>query len=327
VCEQLEATNERAIKLSTALAQAEQQRDAAIAAQQALERRQVTPPAPSAPTPHPLLEAAQRAARAPASSHRRGGATLQGVMVAEHRDALVQREQEVQAQAAHKAEQLDHSLRDFVRTQVLQVLTTQDEEEQNQMVMLSDELCLHKAKETVLLERIAGMQHRQDVLRRQLTAAKESSSRAEERLADALKELAPLRASAALPDSVASVEQLVQERDDGRACMAKLAGQLQVERSNLVRAREETLAQIARREEVEARELEAAEALRLQRAAHDKELATQKAMLLEEMRRSENEIKAQWEASAARQVPPAACLLPWLHCWLLAPLSTLLTRR
>lgn len=239
-------------------------------------------------------------------------------MVAEHRDALVQREQEVQAQAAHKAEQLDQSLRDFVRTQVLEVLTRQDEEEQNQMVMLSDELCVHKAKETVLLERLAGMQQRQDVLRRQLTAAKESLSRAEQRLADALKELAPLRASAALPDSVASVEQLVQERDDGRASMAKLAGQLQVERSNLVRAREETLAQIARREEVEARELEAAEALRLQRAAHDKELATQKAMLLEEMRRSENEIKAQWEASAARQVPPAACRLPFPVASLLA---------
>ena len=117
-------------------------------------------------------------------------------MVAEHRDALVQREQEVQAQAAHKAEQLDQSLRDFVRTQVLEVLTRQDEEEQNQMVMLSDELCVHKAKETVLLERLAGMQQRQDVLRRQLTAAKESLSRAEQRLADALKELAPLRASA-----------------------------------------------------------------------------------------------------------------------------------
>lgn len=60
VCQQLEATNERAIKLSTALVQAEHQRDVAIAAQQALERRQVTPPAPPAPTPHPLLEAAQR---------------------------------------------------------------------------------------------------------------------------------------------------------------------------------------------------------------------------------------------------------------------------
>ena len=112
-------------------------------------------------------------------------------MVSEHQDALQQRQAELQAQAETKAEQLQASLREFVRTQVLEVLTTQDADEQNQMVMLSDELCVQKAKETVLLERLAGMQQRQDVLRRQLTAANESSSRAEDRLTDALKELCP----------------------------------------------------------------------------------------------------------------------------------------
>ena len=54
VCEQLEATNERAIKLSAALAQAQQQRDSSAAALHALERRQVFRPRglpPPAPPP------------------------------------------------------------------------------------------------------------------------------------------------------------------------------------------------------------------------------------------------------------------------------------
>lgn len=226
------------------------------------------------------------------------------MLVADHRDALDQLQQDALDQAARKAETLQDALRQFVRTEVLGVLTTQDEGEQTQLLALSQELCVHQAKETVLLERLGGMQQRQDVLRRQLTASKEGLRRAEERLAAALHELVPLRACCSLPGSVTSVEQLVQQRDDARASMAKLAGQLQVERANLVRARDDTLAQIAAREEVEAREGEGAEALRLQRAAHHKELSAQKTLLLEDMRRNEADLKAQSEAAAARQVPP-----------------------
>jgi hypothetical protein len=226
------------------------------------------------------------------------------VLVADHRDALDQLQHTLLDQAARKAEHLEDGVRDFVRTQVLEVLTTQDEGEQNQLLALSQELCVHKAKETVLLERLGGMQQRQDVLRRQLTASKDSLARAEERLAAALDELVPLRACCSLPDSVTSVEQLVQQRDDARACMAKLTGQLQVERANLVRARDDTLAQIAAREQVEAREAEAAEALRQQRAAHEKELEAHNGALLEDMRRKEADLKAQSQAAVARQVPP-----------------------
>ena len=55
------------------------------------------------------------------------------------------------------------------------------------------------------------------------------------------------------------------------------------------------------REEAEGRELQAAEALSALRAACDRELATQKRMLLDERRRGEKELQEQWEAEAARQ--------------------------
>ena len=121
------------------------------------------------------------------------------------------------------------------------------------------------------------------------------------RLSEAMSEVVGLRACT-LPDSVASVEEIVQERLAALATVAKLTGDLQVERANVARAREETLAQRAARDQAEARDRQAAEALRIQAAAHDTHMAEHTAMVQEEMKRAELDIKARAQAEAVRQL-------------------------
>jgi hypothetical protein len=203
----LEATNERAIKLGAALAQAQHDRDAASAALAALQRRQLQ-------------------------------------VSADHEAALLEHTRKLQEQALSRAAQLEQTLRDFISKEVLQLLSTQEQGEQAQLVALSEELCRQQTKQAVLHETLATMQQRQDVQRRQLTASKEALARAEARLAETTEALLPLRSSLSLPDSVASVEELVQARECSLAASALLAADLQVERANLVRAREETLLQV-----------------------------------------------------------------------------------
>ena len=203
----LEATNERSIKLGAALAQAQHDRDAASAALAALQRRQLQ-------------------------------------VSADHEAALLEHTRTLQEQALSRAAQLEQSLRDFISKEVLQLLSTQEQGEQAQLVALSEELCRQQTKQAVLHETLATMQQRQDVQRRQLTASKEALARAEARLAETTEALLPLRSSLSLPDSVASVEELVQARECSLAASALLAADLQVERANLVRAREETLLQV-----------------------------------------------------------------------------------
>ena len=263
VSQQLEDTNLRAIKLSTALSQAQEDRDMAAASLQALQRRHAS-------------------------------------LSSDHAAAMAQQMQKVQEEVATKAQQLDGTLREFVRGEVLPLMTRQQQSEQMEVLALSEELCVRKASEVLLLDRLSCMQQRQDVLRRQHAAAKEAHVRAEERVVEVSTQLARQLSWCPLPDTEESMEQVLQDRDKARAEVARLTADLQVEHANLARAREQTLAQRAAREQAEGDAAEASEALRLQRAVHDKELASQKAMLLEEMRRTEQELKARWQASSAR---------------------------
>jgi len=266
VSQQLHDTNLRAIKLSTALSQAQQDRDTAAASLQALQRRHAT-------------------------------------LTSDHAAAMAEHQQKTQEETATKAAQLDAALREFVRSEVLPLMTRQEESEQKEVLALSEELCVRKASEVLLLERIASMQQRLDVQRRQQAAAKEALARAEEHVVEVTAQLARQRAWCSLPDAVESMESMehvIQDRDAAHASVARLTADLQVEQGNLARAREESLAQRATREQAERDAAEAAQALRLQREAHDKELASQKAMLLDEMRRGEQELKARWKESSAR---------------------------
>jgi hypothetical protein len=263
VSQQLEDTNLRAIKLSTALSQAQEDRDMAAASLQALQRRHAS-------------------------------------LSSDHAAAMAQQMQKVQEEVATKAQQLDGTLREFVRGEVLPLMTRQQQSEQMEVLALSEELCVRKASEVLLLDRLSCMQQRQDVLRRQHAAAKEAHVRAEERVVEVSTQLARQLSWCPLPDTEESMEQVLQDRDKARAEVARLTADLQVEQANLAGAREQTLAQRAAREQAEGDAAEASEALRLQRAVHDKELASQKAMLLEEMRRTEQELKARWQASSAR---------------------------
>ena len=263
VSQQLEDTNLRAIKLSTALSQAQEDRDTAATSLQALQRRHAS-------------------------------------LSSDHAAAMAEQTQKMQEEVATKAQQMDGTLREFVRGEVLPLMTRQQESEHMEVLALSEELCLRKASEVLLLDRLSSMQQRQDVLRRQQAAAKEAHARAEEHVVEVSTQLARQRSWCSLPDTEESMEQVVQDRDKARAEVTRLTADLQVEQANLARAREQTLAQRAAREQAEGDAAEASEALRLQRAVHDKELASQKAMLLEEMRRTEQELKARWQASSAR---------------------------
>jgi len=138
----LETTNHRAIKMSAGLSQAHHDRDTAVVALEALERRVHT-------------------------------------LHADHLEAMVHHTQKTQEEAGHKSKALDVSLRDFLRDEVLQLLTIQEEEQQTHVLALSEELVIHKASQLSVLDRLATMVHRHDAQRRQLTATKEALSRAE----------------------------------------------------------------------------------------------------------------------------------------------------
>ena len=138
----LQTTNHRAIKMSAGLSQAHHDRDTAVVALEALERRVHT-------------------------------------LHADHLEAMVHHTQKTQEEAGHKGKALDLSLRDFLRDEVLQLLTIQEEEQQTHVLALSEELVIHKASQLSVLDRLATMVHRHDAQRRQLTATKEALSRAE----------------------------------------------------------------------------------------------------------------------------------------------------
>jgi len=168
------------------------------------------------------------------------------------------------------------------------------------LVALSEELCVRKASEAVLLQRIATMQQRQDAQRRQLVAAKDGLARAEARLAETMQELAPLRAwMSASSDACFKADNmatLMHERDLAQAQAAQLAAEVEVERSNLARTRDDALAQRARCQEAEAEVQQVMAALGVQQQAQEREAASHKAMLVAEMRRAESELKALWQA-------------------------------
>jgi chromosome segregation ATPase len=259
--QQVEQTNKHVIELSVALSQSQQDRDAATSALEALQRKQ-----------HALA--------------------------ADHDEKIAQLSQSMREDAAKKAELFDQELRDFVRTEVLALLTTDDEGEQAQVLALSEELCLQQAKHDVFLESLSSMQQRHDVLRRQLTASREALDRAEARLAEVPQKFV---AKPVLPASVMSIEDLMLQRDGERAKVSQLTFDVQVLRRELDDARDEVLAERLAREKAEDRDHRAAEALRMFRVAQDDAIAARKAMLQEDLRRADSELKAHLKTLETRR--------------------------
>ena len=190
---QVQDTNARALQLAAALAQAQHDKESSSAALQALQRKELS-------------------------------------VAADHADALALHTEHTLAASEAKAQELDAALKDFVRTEVLALLATEDEEARDAALALSEQLCVQQAKERVLLDRVAAMQQRGDVLRRQLAACRESLARSEQ---------AP--AGGGDKAEAARAEDLTLQRDAARADVSSLTADLEVLAISLrVRARAES---------------------------------------------------------------------------------------
>jgi hypothetical protein len=260
---QIDAANRRTIELGAVASRAQQERDAVLQAFEGLQRRQ-------------------------------------DLSAADHAAELASLEERCEERFAQRARELNGELREFVREEALRVLNRSDPDDQ--IILLTMDLCAHKAEQKTLLDRMGIMQDNIDCLRRQTAAQRETLQRDEQRLAELQKQLADTRRGNAVHEGGSvSLLQIQEPRDEGESILFAVRSDLQYERAQGERLRDELAEAMVARDDSERRERESAVALKEFQSSATQEVAAQRQTLLSEMHRLEGDLKDQYNIRLSRQ--------------------------
>jgi hypothetical protein len=259
---QIDAANRRTIELGAVASRAQQERDTVLQAFEGLQRRQ----------------------------------DLSG---ADHAAELTSLEERCEERFTQRSRELNGELREFVREEALRVLNKSDPDDQ--IIILTMDLCAHKAEQKALLDRMGIMQDNIDCLRRQTAAQRETLLRDEQRLAALQKQLADTRrGNVSHEGGPVSLLQIQEPREDAESILFAIRSDLQYERAQGERLRDELAEAIAARDDSERREREGAVALKEFQSSTTQELAAQRQTLICEMQRAEEDLKVQYNTRLSR---------------------------
>ena len=253
---QLDAANRRSVELVAATARAQQERDVAAEALEGLQRRY-------------------------------------DMSMSDHTTELASAGERYEERFSQRMRELHGELRDFVREEALRVLSRSDPDDQ--VIVLTMDLCAHKAEHKALLERIGMLGEHVDGLRRLAATQRETLQRSEQRLLEAQRQLAEVRR--AVTDGSTPGE----PREELESALFSVRSDLQYERAQSDRLRAELAEAVAAIDESERREREGVETLSQLQAASKQELAVQRQALLAEMRRAEEDLQRRHALQLSRQ--------------------------
>ncbi len=259
---QIDAANRRTIELGAVASRAQQERDTVLQAFEGLQRRQ----------------------------------DLSG---ADHAVEMASLEERCEERFTQRSRDLNGELREFVREEALRVLNKSDPDDQ--IIILTMDLCAHKAEQKALLDRMGLMQDHIDCLRRQAAAQRETLLRDEQRLAELQKKLSNSpRGNMVLESGSVSLLQIQEPREEAESSIFATRSDLQYERAQGDRLRSELAEAIAARDDSERREREGASALKEFQSSATQELFAQRQTLIGEMQRVEQDLKVQYNIRIAR---------------------------
>ena len=258
---QVDAANRRAIDFNATSTRAQQEKDSLSEALDGLQRR------------HDLL-------------------------VAEHAAELAAAAERYEERFTQRLRELNGELREFLREEALRILSRSDPEDQ--VILLTMDLCAQKAEHKSLLEKIGFMQEQVDGYRRQAATQRETLEKHERRLSEAQGILADLRrgrldsgASSALPRN--------EPKEEVESILFAARSDLQYEQGESQRLRAELAEAVAARQDSERREREAAAQLSKFQEAASQEIALQRQTLIAEMARVDEDLKFQHNMQLTRQ--------------------------
>ncbi len=191
----------------------------------------------------------------------------------------------------------------FIRIELGRILSTTsaegatEEEDIGPTDKLARELLAMRCANEALSERINTLHKRCDTLRKQTAVQKESTRRAEQRLVDATDELCELRRKTPLPDGVPSLEHILALLDEREAALLAARTEARFEATQCEQAREEASEHASQRDAAEARERECLRALANSREDAAKELAVQRDLVMQDLRRADIETSARCEGA------------------------------
>jgi hypothetical protein len=257
---QVDAANRRAIDFSAATMRAQQERDSLSEALENLQKQH-------------------------------------NLSISEHAQELATAAERYEERFTQRLRELNGELRDFLREEALRVLSRSEPDDQ--LIMLTMDLCAHKAEHKSLLEKISFMQDHIDTLRRQAASQREALQKNEHRLTEAHTKLTELRRGA--HDGISSALPRSEGQDEVESILFAARSDLQYEQLQSECLRSELSEAVAAKDESERRERETSAALSEFQAAAAQELALQRQTLIADIHRMEENLKIQQDMQLARQ--------------------------